>query len=69
MDSEWLVYYCDDGNHVVPNNDLVQHILSDDCWCVPFRKDGSIVHNSADDREIYERAAWSQYRRTVNPFN
>lgn len=49
--NNWLVI----GNHVIPNNDLREHIEAVDCWCLP-KDDGQIVtHNSADERERYER--------------
>jgi len=53
----WAIY---EGNawgsykHVVPVNDLREHVRSRDCWCKP-RVDLSIcVHNSADQRELFE---------------
>jgi hypothetical protein len=47
---EWKVV----GNHVCPVNDLREHLLTD-CWCSPMDDDGIIVHNSLDQRELYER--------------
>lgn len=50
-DKSWLVI----GNHVIPDNDLQEHAETNDCWCLP-KNDGQIViHNSADERELYER--------------
>ena len=40
--------------HVVPVNDLRDHVTSVDCWCCPIDDDGIIVHNSLDGREKYE---------------
>jgi len=42
------------GNHVLPASDLRAHSLTD-CWCRPVEDDGVIVHNSLDQRELYER--------------
>ena len=47
-----------DNNHIVPNNDLEEHLISFDCWCDPeIRYDFPpylIIHNSADKREYNE---------------
>lgn len=44
--------------HVVPINDLKEHIVDDlKCWCRPRIDDEDpdlIVHNSLDRREEYE---------------
>jgi hypothetical protein len=49
--------------HVIPNNDLIQHDISDDCTCGPTtepvkRDDGSVawlhIHHSLDGREHHE---------------
>lgn len=49
--NNWLVI----GNHVIPNQDLREHMEAADCWCRP-QDDGQIViHNSLDERELYER--------------
>jgi hypothetical protein len=43
--------------HVVPMNDLKDHIASVDCWCGPTEDDewpGVWVHHSMDKREEYE---------------
>lgn len=60
----WCVVYTDSGNHVIPNEDLVAHVMTIDCWCVPRDNDGCIVHNSADGREAFERRSWSVYEPT-----
>lgn len=44
--------------HVVPCNDTRLHKLCHTCWCEPTidPDDGFLlVHNSADNRELYER--------------
>jgi len=40
----------DDAWHVVPINDLREHILNGSCWCKPeMEEDGSgWIHNSMD---------------------
>jgi hypothetical protein len=43
--------------HVVPVNDLREHIASKDCWCKPTEEDGwpdVFVHHAMDKREEYE---------------
>jgi hypothetical protein len=43
--------------HVVPINDLRDHSCDVEipCWCRPIEnEDGVIVHNSMDQRELYE---------------
>ena len=41
--------------HVVPINDLRDHVTSVDCWCSPIiNDDGIVIHNSLDGREKYE---------------
>jgi hypothetical protein len=40
--------------HVVPVNDLREHIANTDCWCKPYEDDGVWVHHSMDRREEYE---------------
>ena len=44
--------------HVVPLNDLKDHVASVDCWCNPTEDDewpGVFVHHSMDRREEYEQ--------------
>lgn len=41
--------------HVMPINDLREHVESNDCWCSPTEDDGVMVHHSMDRREEYER--------------
>lgn len=45
-----------DKYHVVPINDLRDHRVESDeqCWCKPRIEDGVVVHNSMDQRELYE---------------
>lgn len=41
--------------HVVPINDLKEHVLTINCWCNPEeQEEGVLVHNAADGREDYE---------------
>ena len=40
--------------HVVPVNDLREHVTNGDCWCNPITDDGVVIHNSMDERESYE---------------
>ena len=43
--------------HCIPTNDLREHELSPECWCGPWEDedcDGMLVHNSADERELFE---------------
>lgn len=43
--------------HIVPINDLREHIASKDCWCGPTEDaqvDDVWVHHSMDKREEYE---------------
>lgn len=60
----WDVFETFDGSaHTVPENDLIGHVLTEDCICGPTvlpveAKDGSIgwvySHYSLDNREEYE---------------
>lgn len=43
-----------DKYHVVPENDLYEHVSSMECECSPKLKDGVVVHNSYDKREYFE---------------
>lgn len=43
--------------HVVPTNDLREHVTTDkECWCNPEYDDIDciVIHNSMDERETYE---------------
>jgi hypothetical protein len=41
--------------HVIPLNDLREHVELDTCWCNPMLlEDGLIVHNAMDGRELFE---------------
>lgn len=54
------------GAHVVPNGDLVDHDLTDDCVCGPTVQWGNadtgeayddgplVIHHSLDGRELHE---------------
>jgi len=50
--------YTDDSiMHVVPLNDLREHVASKDCWCKPTEDEGwpdIWVHHAMDQREQYE---------------
>jgi hypothetical protein len=42
--------------HVIPINDLREHLADEACWCGPTTDgDGIMVHNSMDKREYFER--------------
>ena len=41
--------------HVIPRDDLKDHINDLACWCAPTEDDGAIVHHSLDQRETYEQ--------------
>ncbi len=47
----------DDGPwHVLPNNDLRDHIDTDECWCSPIEVEDDVwVHRPLDGRDEYER--------------
>lgn len=46
--------------HVIPINDMKEHIHSRKCWCNPRleqknTKETLVIHNSMDGRELIER--------------
>jgi hypothetical protein len=43
--------------HIIPNDDLYEHELMPTCWCKPtiYEAEFIAVHNSADQREAFER--------------
>lgn len=47
--------------HVYPEGDLHEHVLQDNCWCVPSVKpEGAgfvVVHHALDGRESHEEGA------------
>jgi hypothetical protein len=49
----WTAYA--DPSEVVPNNDLKPHGSGMGCACKPFEDEGTIIHNSFDGREKFER--------------
>lgn len=51
--SDWTAY--GPPPEVIPNNDLKPHTFGMACGCKPFDDEGTIVHNSFDGREIFER--------------
>lgn len=53
-------FVADAGNfvqHIVPVDDLYEHELMPSCWCKPTIDDADFtaIHNSADQREKFER--------------
>ena len=43
--------------HIIPNEDTFEHELDICCWCQPVVDDEDlsvVVHNSHDQRELYE---------------
>lgn len=43
-----------DPYEAMPIDDLFTHNVGLDCWCVPEENDdGTIVHNAADQRELF----------------
>lgn len=46
--SGWLI-------QVAPLDDTRTHVADSTCWCDPNIQDDVLVHNSADNREKYER--------------
>ena len=43
--------------HVLPTEDLRDHVQAKDCWCCPIRDDEESnvwIHHSMDRREEYE---------------
>lgn len=63
----WAVIKHDDGHvHIIPVNDIGEHVESPGCWCdpeiewidedtgLPFPNGALITHNSADHREDEE---------------
>lgn len=64
----WIVYGADstDDYHIMPINDLREHIEGRDCWCDPREDDEYLettgrfvlVHNSADRREHTYETGW-----------
>lgn len=42
------------GWHVVPLNDLREHVANGSCWCKPTLDEGVWLHHSMDGREAFE---------------
>lgn len=40
--------------HVVPLNDLREHVTNGSCWCRPTLDEGVWLHHSMDGREAFE---------------
>ena len=53
----WGVHIIDGKSYVVPIDDVRAHDIAGLCWCEPSNKDGVIVHNALDQREVFERVA------------
>lgn len=63
----WTTEMIPGACHVTPVNDIIQHTLSDDCICgprvewinpdtgSPYANGCLVIHNSADQREAFER--------------
>jgi hypothetical protein len=51
--SQWRVL--SNPPEVLPIDDAREHDYGEKCWCQPFDDDGVLVHNSADEREKFER--------------
>lgn len=46
------------STHVIPNNDLREHVAQADCWCKPTQDPEEprlYVHHAMDRREEYEQ--------------
>jgi hypothetical protein len=50
---EAVLFGCE--RHVWPLDDLRPHLSAFHCWCRPFDDEGVWVHNSLDQRELFER--------------
>lgn len=60
----WEMWERGTFNEVLPQDDLKEHLLGDECWCNPKVEhvegvpaggvDVLITHNSADKRELFE---------------
>lgn len=49
----------DSDIHVIPENDLLEHLQLRQCWCLPRVEDRGvdaslIIHHAADGREYFE---------------
>lgn len=56
----WQAFDRDVFVEVIPQDDLQEHILGDECWCNPRTEYNEnsrplIVHSSADGREFKEK--------------
>jgi hypothetical protein len=55
-----------DTYHVVPQNDLEEHVINRNCHCNPTEIDGVWVHHSYDGRECFEKHL--EYVDSLIPF-
>lgn len=56
----WVVIEVGDDVHVLPQDDLREHVAARGCWChpTPDAEDESVcTHHSLDRREEYESGA------------
>ena len=47
----------DERVHIVPENDLREHLVNKDCWCNPDvdeEFENIIIHHALDGRDLYE---------------
>jgi hypothetical protein len=52
--------------HVIPVNDLREHVESSSCWCAPAQDDECpllYIHHAADMREHFEPDGAAQERQ------
>lgn len=47
----WGCYHADDGVHVAPMMDMVNHELDEDCVCIPTVE--HLTTNAGDDAYLY----------------
>lgn len=53
MNKGWGIYPSGKFNHVIPEEDLLGHALTN-CWCNPTLDDYVMIHHSLDEREDSE---------------
>ena len=50
----WLAEVAEEGQHIMPLEDLRDHEAHEECWCKPVNDEGIWIHNAMDRREEYE---------------
>mgnify|MGYP006952669854 CR=1 FL=1 len=54
----WNIHDLGDFMDIVPQDDLKEHFLGDECWCTPevdyVNGYAMFTHQAADDRELNE---------------